>query len=394
MAILRLRAPAAGPRWPLPSQRAGRARVGTFGMNAAKRGPLVAFNPLSSFLGIFSHDIGIDLGTANTLVSVRGRGIVVDEPSVVAIDTVSKRVLAIGDEAKLMVGRTPSTIVAVRPLRDGVISDFSVTERMLQHFIRQVHERFGIGIPKPRVVVGIPSGATEVEKRAVHDAAIAASARSCFLIEEPMASAIGSKLPVMNPAGQMIVDIGGGTTEVAVIALGGIVVSTSVRAAGDAMDHALMQYARQVHNMLIGERSAESVKIEAGSAYPLEDEGRVDLRGRDLATGLPKSVEVSTVEVRDALSPITSEIVHAVQATIEQTPPELVADLMLHGIAMAGGGAMLRGLDRRISAETRYPTYVAQDPLRSVVRGCAETLEEAETLRKVQARISQRRPVR
>jgi rod shape-determining protein MreB len=354
----------------------------------------VAFNPLSSFLGIFSHDIGIDLGTANTLVFVRGRGIVVDEPSVVAIDTVSKRVLAIGDEAKLMVGRTPSTIVAVRPLRDGVISDFSVTERMLQHFIRQVHERFGIGIPKPRVVIGIPSGATEVEKRAVHDAAVAAGARSCFLIEEPMASAIGSKLPVMNPAGQMIIDIGGGTSEVAVIALGGIVVSTSVRAAGDAMDQALMQYARQVHNMLIGERSAESIKIEAGSAYPLEEEGHVDLRGRDLATGLPKSVEVSTVEVRDALSPITSEIVHAVQATIERTPPELVADLMLHGIAMAGGGSLLQGLDRRIAAETRFPTYVAADPLRSVVRGCAETLEEASTLLKVQARISARRPIR
>ena len=354
----------------------------------------MAFNPLSSFLGIFSHDIGIDLGTANTLVFVRGRGIVVDEPSVVAIDTVSKRVLAIGDEAKLMVGRTPSTIVAVRPLRDGVISDFAVTERMLHHFIRQVHERFGIGIPKPRVVIGIPSGATEVEKRAVHDAAVAAGARSCFLIEEPMASAIGSKLPVMNPAGQMIIDIGGGTTEVAVIALGGIVVSTSVRAAGDAMDQALMQYARQVHNMLIGERSAESIKIEAGSAYPLEEEGHVDLRGRDLATGLPKSVEVSTVEVRDALSPITSEIVHAVQATIERTPPELVADLMLHGIAMAGGGSLLQGLDRRIAAETRFPTYVAADPLRSVVRGCAETLEEASTLLKVQARISARRPIR
>ena len=354
----------------------------------------MAFNPLSSFLGIFSHDIGIDLGTANTLVFVRGRGIVVDEPSVVAIDTVSKRVLAIGDEAKLMVGRTPSTIVAVRPLRDGVISDFAVTERMLHHFIRQVHERFGIGIPKPRVVIGIPSGATEVEKRAVHDAAVAAGARSCFLIEEPMASAIGSKLPVMNPAGQMIIDIGGGTTEVAVIALGGIVVSTSVRAAGDAMDQALMQYARQVHNMLIGERSAESIKIEAGSAYPLEEEGRVDLRGRDLATGLPKSVEISTVEVRDALSPITSEIVHAVQATIERTPPELVADLMLHGIAMAGGGSLLQGLDRRIAAETRFPTYVAADPLRSVVRGCAETLEEASTLLKVQARISARRPIR
>ena len=353
----------------------------------------MAFNPLSSFLGIFSHDIGIDLGTANTLVFVRGRGIVVDEPSVVAIETGSKRVLAIGDEAKLMVGRTPATIVAVRPLRDGVISDFSVTERMLQHFIRQVHERFGLGVPKPRVVVGIPSGATEVEKRAVHDAALAAGARSCYLIEEPMASAIGSNLPVMNPAGHMIVDIGGGTTEVAVVALGGIIISTSVRAAGDAMDTALMQYARQVHNMLIGERSAESIKMEAGSAYPLEEEGSVDMRGRDLATGLPKSVEVSTVEVRDALSPITSEIVRAVQATIERTPPELVADLMLHGIAMAGGGSLLQGLDRRISAETRFPTYVAPDPLRAVVRGCAETLEEAETLQKVQSTISSRRPV-
>ena len=355
----------------------------------------MAFNPFSSFLGMFSHDVGIDLGTANTLVSVRGRGIVIDEPSVVAIDTASKRVLAIGDEAKLMVGRTPSTIVAVRPLRDGVISDFAVTERMLQYFIRSVHERFGLGsIPKPRVVIGIPSGATEVEKRAVHDAAVAAGARSSYLIEEPMAAAIGSGLPVMNAAGTMIVDIGGGTTEVAVIALGGIVVSTSVRAAGDAMDQALMVYARQVHNVLIGERSAEQIKIEAGSAYPLDDEDTVELRGRDLATGLPKSVEISTVEVRDALSPVTNEIVHAVRSTIEITPPELVADLMLHGIAMAGGGSLLRGLDRRIATETRFPTYVAEDPLRAVVRGCAEALEEATTLQKVQAAVATRRPPR
>ena len=354
----------------------------------------MAFNPISSFLGIFSHDVGIDLGTANTLVIVRGRGIVIDEPSVVAIDTVSKRILAIGDEAKLMVGRTPSTIVAVRPLRDGVISDFAVTERMLQYFIRQVHERFGLGIPKPRVVIGIPSGATKVEKRAVHDAAVAAGARSSYLIEEPMASAIGSSLPVMDPPGSMIVDIGGGTTEVAVIALGGIVVSTSVRAAGDAMDQALMQYARQVHNMLIGERTAEAIKIEAGSAYPLDDEGTVDLRGRDLASGLPKAVEISTVEVRDALSSVTNEIVHAVRSTIETTPPELIADLMLHGIAMAGGGALLRGLDRRIAAETRFPTYVAEDPLRAVVRGCGEALEEAATLQKVQAAVATRRPPR
>jgi rod shape-determining protein MreB len=354
----------------------------------------MAFNPLSSFLGMFSHDIAIDLGTANTLVSVRGRGIIIDEPSVVAIDKVSKRILAIGDEAKRMVGRTPSTIVAVRPLRDGVISDFGVTERMLQYFIRSVHERFGLGIPKPRVVVGIPSGATEVEKRAVQDAAMAAGARASYLIEEPMAAAIGSGLPVMDAAGSMIVDIGGGTTEVAVIALGGIVVTTSVRAAGDAMDQALMQYARQVHNMLIGERTAENIKIEAGSAFPLEQEETIELRGRDLATGLPKAVEISTVEVRDALSPVTSEIVQAVRATIEVTPPELVADLMLHGIAMAGGGSLLRGLDRRLATETRFPVYVAEDPLRAVVRGCAEALEETATLQRVQAAVASRRPPR
>ena len=354
----------------------------------------MAFNPVSSFLGMFSHDIGIDLGTANTLVSVRGRGIVIDEPSVVAIDKVSKRILAIGDEAKRMVGRTPSTIVAVRPLRDGVISDFGVTERMLQYFIRSVHERFGLGIPKPRVVVGIPAGATEVEKRAVHDAAMAAGARASYLIEEPMAGSIGAGLPVMDASGSMIVDIGGGTTEVAVIALGGIVVHESVRAAGDAMDQALMHYARQVHNMLIGERTAEDIKIQAGSAFPLDEEGTVELRGRDLATGLPKGVEISTVEVRDALSPVTNEIVQAVRSTIEVTPPELVADLMLHGIAMAGGGALLRGLDRRIATETRFPVYVAEDPLRAVVRGCAEALEEAKTLERVQSAVASRRPPR
>ena len=352
------------------------------------------FKPLSAFLGIFSHDIGIDLGTANTLVMVRGRGIVIDEPSVVAIDRVSKQILAIGAEAKRMVGRTPSTIVAVRPLRDGVISDFAFTERMLQYFIRSVHERFGLGHPKPRVVVGIPSGATEVEKRAVHDAAEAAGARATYLIEEPMAAMIGAGLPVMGPTGSMIVDIGGGTTEVAVIALGGIVVSSSVRAAGDAMDQAIMAYARQVHNMLIGERTAENVKIEAGSAFPLEEEGTVDLRGRDLATGLPKLVEVSTVEIRDALSPVTNEIVRAVRSAIEQTPPELIADLMMHGIAMAGGGSLLRGLDRRIATETRFPVYVTEEPMWAVVRGCGEALEEAETLHRVQAAVSSRRAPR
>jgi rod shape-determining protein MreB len=351
-------------------------------------------NPITALLGLFSHDVGIDLGTANTLVMVKGRGIVIDEPSVVAIDRQTKKILAIGAEAKRMVGRTPSNIVAVRPLKDGVISDFEVTERMLQYFIRSVHERFGFGIPRPRVVIGIPSGVTEVEKRAVHDAALNAGARAAFLIEEPMAAAIGAGLPIMEPNGCMIVDIGGGTTEVAVIALGGVVVSTSIRTAGDEMDQEIMAYARQVHNMLIGERTAEEIKIEAGSAYPLEEEGTVDIRGRDLATGLPKSVEVSTVEIRDALSGSINAVIDAVRSTIEVTPPELVADLMYRGIALAGGGAMLRGLDRRLAQETRFPVYVAEDPLLCVVKGTGEVLEEAKMLEKVQSALASRKPPR
>jgi rod shape-determining protein MreB len=352
------------------------------------------FNPLTTVLGFFSHDVGIDLGTANTLVMVRGRGIVIDEPSVVAIDKISKKILAIGAEAKRMVGRTPANIVAVRPLKDGVISDFEVTERMLHYFIRSVHARFGLGIPRPRVVIGIPSGVTEVEKRAVHDAALNAGARAAFLVEEPMAAAIGSGLPVMEPHGCMIVDIGGGTTEVAVIALGGIVVSTSIRVAGDEMDQEIIAYARQVHNMLIGERMAEEIKIQAGSAFPLDEEESIDIRGRDLATGLPKSVEVSTVELRDALSGSISAIVEAVRSTIEVTPPELVADLMYRGIALAGGGALLRGLDRRLAQETKFPVYVADEPLSSVVRGTGEMLEEAAMLVKVQSALANRKPPR
>ncbi|MGB2694404.1 MAG: rod shape-determining protein [Dehalococcoidia bacterium] len=351
-------------------------------------------NPLTALLGFFSHDVGIDLGTANTLVMVRGRGIVIDEPSVVAIDKISKKVLAIGAEAKRMVGRTPANIVAVRPLKDGVISDFEVTERMLHYFIRACHDRFGLGIPRPRVVIGIPSGVTEVEKRAVHDAAINAGARAAFLVEEPMAAAIGAGLPVMEPHGCMIVDIGGGTTEVAVIALGGIVVSTSIRVAGDEMDQEIIAYARQVHNMLIGERMAEEIKMQAGSAFPMEEEETIDIRGRDLATGLPKSVEVSTVEIRDALSGSISAIVEAVRSTIEITPPELVADLMYRGIALAGGGALLRGLDRRLAQETKFPVYVADDPLTSVVQGTGEMLEETAMLAKVQASLATRKPPR
>ena len=352
------------------------------------------FNPLNALLGLFSHDIGIDLGTANTLVTVRGRGIVIDEPSVVAIDKLSKKILAIGSEAKRMVGRTPANIVAVRPLKDGVISDFEVTERMLHYFIRSVHDRFGMGIPRPRVVLGIPSGVTEVEKRAVHDAALNAGARAVFLVEEPMAAAIGAGLPVMEPHGCMIVDIGGGTTEVAVIALGGIVVSTSIRTAGDEMDQEIIAYARQVHNMLIGERMAEEIKIQAGSAFPLEEEESIELRGRDLATGLPKSVDVSTVELRDALSGSIGAIVEAVRSTIEITPPELVADLMYRGIVLAGGGALLRGLDRRLAQETKFPVYVAEEPLFSVVQGTGEMLEETAILEKVQASLASRKPPR
>lgn len=354
----------------------------------------MVFNPLSAFFGLFSHDVGIDLGTANTLVMVKGKGIVIDEPSVVAIDRNTKKILAIGAEAKRMVGRTPANIVAVRPLKDGVISDFEVTEKMLQYFIRAVHDRFGFGFPRPRVVVGIPSGVTEVEKRAVHDAALNAGARAAYLVEEPMAAAIGSGLPIMEASGTMIVDIGGGTTEVAVIALGGIVVSTSIRTAGDEMDQDIIAYARQIHNLLIGERTAEDIKTQSGSAYPLDSETTIQIRGRDLATGLPKSVEVSSVEIRDALSGSINAIVDAVRSTIEITPPELISDLMAHGIALAGGGALLKGLDRRLSQETKFPVYVAEDPLTCVVRGTGEVLEEAAMLAKVQSRLAQRRPPR
>ena len=344
---------------------------------------------LSRLFGFLSQDIAIDLGTANTLVMVRGRGIVIDEPSVVAIDRVSKKILAIGEEAQRMVGRTPANIVAVRPLRDGVISDFEVTEKMLSYFIRAVHDRGFLA--QPRVVIGIPSGVTEVEKRAVHDAALNAGARACYLLEEPMAAAIGSGLPVMEAAGCMIVDIGGGTTEVAVVSLGGMVVSTSIRVAGDEMDQDIVSYARQVHNLLIGERSAEEIKKAAGSAAPLETEETLTLRGRDLATGLPKSVDVSTVELRDALAGSINAIVEAVRSSIEITPPELVSDLMAHGIALAGGGALLRGLDRRLSQETRFPVYVAEDPLLCVVRGAGEVLEETDMLSTVESQFASRR---
>ena len=345
------------------------------------------FNPLNAFLGIFSHDMGIDLGTANTLVMVKNKGIVINEPSVVAINKRTKDIIEVGENAKKMVGKTPASIVAIRPLKDGVISDFDITEKMLHYFINKVHQRDSFFAPRPRVVIGIPSGVTEVEKRAVHDAAISAGAREAYLIEEPMAAAIGAGLPVMEPRGCMIVDIGGGTTEVAVISLGGIVTSRSIRIAGDEADQEIILYARQQHNLLIGERMAEEIKIAAGSAFPLEAECTVSFRGRDLIAGLPKTVEVSSVEIREAISGSVAAIVEAVKDTIEATPPELVADLMDGGIALAGGGALLRGLDRRLSHETRFHVYNADDPLSCVVRGAGEVVQNLDALSKVLLRL-------
>jgi rod shape-determining protein MreB len=342
-------------------------------------------SPLNWFLGLFSLDIGIDLGTANTLVNVRNKGIVINEPSVVAIEKKTKKVLAIGSEAKTMVGRTPGTIVAIRPLRDGVISDFDVTEQMLHYFIHKVHERMVLRIPRPRVVVGIPSGVTEVEKRAVFDATISAGAREAFLIEEPMAAAIGACLPVSDAQGSMIVDIGGGTTEVAVTSLGGIVVARSIRVAGDEMNEDIINYARQKYNLLIGEQMAEAVKIEAGSAYPLDQEQVVTLRGRNLITGLPEAIDLSSVELREALRGSVNIIVDTVRQAIDETPPELISDLMEFGVALAGGGALLKGLAQRLTEETRMKVYVAEDPMSCVARGAGMVLENFDVLYKTLA---------
>jgi rod shape-determining protein MreB len=332
-------------------------------------------SPVNSLLGLFSRDISIDLGTATTLVLVQGSGIVIHEPSVVAIDKHTKKVMAIGAEAKEMVGRTPGNIVAIRPLRDGVISDFDITEKMLRYFINKVHERSHIPSPRPRVAVGIPSGVTEVERRAVHDATSRAGAREVYLIEEPKAAAIGAGLPITDSVGSMIVDIGGGTTEVAVISLNGVVVSRSMRVAGDEMDEQIIQYARQKYNLLIGERMAERTKIAIGSAFPLTEEQTMTIRGRNLITGLPDSVEVSSIEIREALSVPLGTIIDTIKSAIDETPPELVADLMEQGIALAGGSSLLQGLPERLSEETRMRVYRADDPVTCVVRGGAKLLE-------------------
>ncbi len=324
--------------------------------------------------GLFSRDIGIDLGTANTLIHVRGRGIVISEPSVVAKDTRTGQILAIGAEAKRMVGRTPANIIAVRPLKDGVISDFDITEAMLRYFIKNVHDKFAL-FPRPRVVIGIPSGVTEVEKRAVQEAAINAGARWARLVEEPMAAAIGAGLPVHEPSGSMIVDIGGGTTEVAVTSLGGIVVARSIRIGGDEMDEDIVAYARREFNLLMGERTAEDIKIAIGSAYPLDEEISTFFRGRDLLTGLPRSIEVTSAQIREAIDPSIQQIVDAVKDTMEETPPELVADVMDQGIYLAGGGALLKGLDTRIAEATQMAVHIAEDPLTCVARGTGMVLE-------------------
>lgn len=325
----------------------------------------------------FSRAIGIDLGTANTLVHVRGRGILLREPSVIALDTESRKVLAVGEEAKRMLGRTPGSIVAVRPLKDGVIADFDQTEQMLRGFIQKVHRHNGF--IQPRVVVGIPSGVTEVEWRAVKEAAIKAGAAEAYTLEEPFAAAIGAGLPVSEPTGSMVVDIGGGTSEVAVISLGGIVTSRSVRVAGDEIDEAIVGYVRKAHNLLIGDRTAEEAKLEIGSAYALEEEMTMDVRGRDLLTGLPRSATVTSQEIRDAIREPVMEIVEAVKLTLELTPPELSSDIFERGIVLAGGGALLRGLDTLINVETGMPVHIAPDPLSCVVIGTAKALEESES---------------
>lgn len=340
----------------------------------------MAFNPLNWLLGLFSLDIGIDLGTANTLVNVRGKGIVINEPSWVAIDKKSRRPLAIGAEAKEMVGRTPANVVAIRPLRDGVISEFEITQAMLEYFIGRAHQQSIVPIPRPRVVIGIPSGATEVEKRAVFDASMSAGARETYLIEEPTAAALGSGLPIADVHGSMIVDIGGGTTEVAILSMGGTVVSRSLRVAGDEMDQDIVLYIRNKYNLLIGERMAEQIKIAVGSAYPLPSEKTMTARGRNLVTGLPEAVEVSSVEIREAIAGSVQVILDTIKDALDEAPPEIVADLIEIGICLSGGGSQLNGLAERLTDELRLRVWVAEDPMTCVARGAGLILDDLDNL--------------
>lgn len=348
-------------------------------------------NPIDSFLGLFSHDIGIDLGTANTLVYVKGKGIVIREPSAVARNKKSKEILAIGTSAKKMMGRAPATIDVIRPLRDGVIADFDATAAMLSYYIKKVHESGSTlpKIPRPKVVIGIPSGVTEVERRAVAEAAIDAGAREAHLIEEPLAAAIGAGLPIEGPEGIFIVDIGGGTSEIAVISLGGIVLGRSVRIAGDEMDEAIINYVRLKYSLLLGQPTAEAVKIGIGGAEinkggsSKKEPIFAVVRGRDLETGLPKSIKLTSEEIQEALSPILQEIIGNIVDALEETPPELTSDVMERGIILAGGGSLINGMDKAISEAAKMPVWVAEDPLTCVVRGCGACLEDSGLLKRI-----------
>jgi len=340
----------------------------------------LAFNPINWLLGLFSLDIAIDLGTANTLVNVRGKGIVINEPSWVTIDKRLRQPLAIGLEAKEMVGRTPANVAVVRPLRDGVISEFDITQVMLEYFIGRVHEQSVVPLPRPRVVVGIPTGVTEVEKRAVYDAVMGSGARSAYLIEEPIAAALGAGLPVADIKGSMVVDIGGGTTEVAVLSMSGVVASRSLRVAGDEMDQDIVAYLRNKYNLLVGEGIAEQVKWKIGSAYPLQPEKTLEVRGRNLVTGLPESIEVSSVEMREALAGSVQVIVDTIRDALDEIPPEIVSDLMDIGICLAGGGSLLQGLADRLTDELKLRVWVAEDPLTCVARGAGMVFDDFDGL--------------
>jgi len=339
---------------------------------------------LDSLLGFFSNDLAIDLGTANTLVYAKGRGIVSSEPSVVAVQSDHRgidRVRAVGKDAKSMLGRTPGSIRAVRPLKDGVIADFEVAEAMLRHFIRRAHNRSTL--LRPRIVISVPSGITEVEKRAVRESALSASAREVFLVEEPMAAAIGAGLPITEPSGNMIIDIGGGTTEVAVISLAGVVYANSVRVGGDKMDDAILNYVKRKYNLLIGERTAELIKIEIGTAYPVDEDRTMVVKGRDLVAGVPKTLEINTEDVREALTEPVNSIVESAKIALERTPPELASDIADKGIVLTGGGALLRNLDILLREETNLPIMLAEDPFDAVVMGCGRCLDEMDLLKDV-----------
>ncbi len=335
----------------------------------------------NNLLGLFSNDMGIDLGTASTLVYIKNQGIVLCEPSVVAVQAGTSHVLAVGEEAKRMLGRTPGNIVAIRPMRNGVIADFEITEAMLRYFIKKVHN--SRRLVRPRMVIAIPSGITEVEKRAVKDSALHAGAREVFMVEEPVAAAIGVGLPIQEPSGSMIIDIGGGTTEMAVISLAGIVFSKSIRVAGDEMDEAVTNYLKKTYNLMIGERTAEEIKVKIGSAYPLDEELTMEVKGRDLVAGLPKRITVSSEEVREALAEPIAQIVESIRITLERTPPELSADLMEKGLIMAGGGSLLRGLDKLVSEETGLPVHISEDPLTAVALGTGKVLSEIRYLKRL-----------